>query len=101
MAKAELKLTSLGFWRGYSSANRAGVYSELVAVAPIFYAMMNERLVNTKDIINAYICYFVSMLSSSHEFKNKSFIVYLYNNSIQRTKYIGKARIISKNKFMV
>lgn len=45
MAKAELKLTSLGFWRGYSSANRAGVYSELVAVAPIFKAMMNEKLV--------------------------------------------------------
>lgn len=45
MAKAELKLTSLGFWRGYSSAIRAGIYSELVAVAPIFQAMMNERLV--------------------------------------------------------
>ncbi|KAJ8730052.1 hypothetical protein PYW07_017090 [Mythimna separata] len=47
MAKAELKLTSLGFWRGYSSAIRAGVYSELVAVAPIFHAMMNEKLINT------------------------------------------------------
>ncbi|KAI8436026.1 hypothetical protein MSG28_004155 [Choristoneura fumiferana] len=46
MAKAELKLTSLGFWRGYSSANRAGAYSELVAVAPVFMAMMNEKLVN-------------------------------------------------------
>ncbi|XP_063361912.1 heme peroxidase 2 isoform X1 [Cydia amplana] len=46
MAKAELKLTSLGFWRGYSSANRAGAYSELVAVAPVFEAMMNEKLSN-------------------------------------------------------
>lgn len=46
MAKAELKLTSLGFWRGYSSANRAGAYSELVAVAPVFMAMMNEKLVS-------------------------------------------------------
>ncbi|XP_049868961.1 heme peroxidase 2 isoform X2 [Pectinophora gossypiella] len=46
MAKAELKLTSLGFWRGYSSANRAGAYSELVAVAPVFKAMMNENLKN-------------------------------------------------------
>lgn len=46
MAKAELKLTSLGFWRGYSSTNRAGTYTELVAVAPIFNAMMNERLVS-------------------------------------------------------
>ncbi|XP_026317732.1 uncharacterized protein LOC113228591 [Hyposmocoma kahamanoa] len=46
MAKAELKLTSLGFWRGYSSANRAGAYAELVAVAPVFKAMMNEKLVN-------------------------------------------------------
>ncbi|XP_060802953.1 heme peroxidase 2 [Amyelois transitella] len=47
MAKAELKLQSLGFWRGYSSANRAGAYSELVAVAPIFKAMINEKLINT------------------------------------------------------
>ncbi|KAG6445361.1 hypothetical protein O3G_MSEX003849 [Manduca sexta] len=47
MAKAELKLTSLGFWRGYSSANRAGIYTELVAVAPIFTAMMNEKLINS------------------------------------------------------
>ncbi|XP_063825039.1 heme peroxidase 2 [Ostrinia nubilalis] len=47
MAKAELKLQSLGFWRGYSSANRAGAYTELVAVAPIFKAMMNEKLINT------------------------------------------------------
>ncbi|XP_028027075.1 uncharacterized protein LOC114240650 [Bombyx mandarina] len=47
MAKAELKLTSLGFWRGYSSANRAGIYTELVAVAPVFKAMMNQKLVNT------------------------------------------------------
>ncbi|KAJ0177269.1 hypothetical protein K1T71_007278 [Dendrolimus kikuchii] len=46
MAKAELKLTSLGFWRGYSSANRAGIYTELVAVAPIFRAMMNDKLIN-------------------------------------------------------
>lgn len=46
MAKAELKLQSLGFWRGYSSANRAGAYTELVAVAPIFKAMMNEKLVS-------------------------------------------------------
>ncbi|CAG9786114.1 unnamed protein product [Diatraea saccharalis] len=45
MAKAELKLQSLGFWRGYSSANRAGAYTELVAVAPIFKAMMNQKLV--------------------------------------------------------
>lgn len=45
MAKAELKLISLGFWRGYSSAIRAGTYSELVALAPIFDAMMNEKLV--------------------------------------------------------
>ncbi|XP_052740356.1 heme peroxidase 2 isoform X1 [Bicyclus anynana] len=47
MAKAELKLTSLGFWRGYSSTNRAGAYAELVSVAPIFNAMMNEKLLNT------------------------------------------------------
>lgn len=46
MAKAELKLTSLGFWRGYSSTNRAGTYTELVSVAPIFNAMMNEILVS-------------------------------------------------------
>lgn len=52
MAKAELKLTSLGFWRGYSSAIRAGVYSELVAVAPIFHAMMNEKLVRRLDLNN-------------------------------------------------
>ncbi|XP_041978546.1 peroxidasin homolog pxn-2 isoform X2 [Aricia agestis] len=47
MAKAELKLTSLGFWRGYSSANRNGAYTELVAVAPIFTAMMSDELLNT------------------------------------------------------
>ncbi|KAG7302968.1 hypothetical protein JYU34_012963 [Plutella xylostella] len=46
MAKAELKLQSLGFWRGYSSNNRAGTYAELVAVAPIFKAMINEKLQN-------------------------------------------------------
>ncbi|GBP86747.1 Peroxidasin homolog [Eumeta japonica] len=51
MAKAELKLTSLGFWRGYSSANRAGAYAELVAVAPIFHAMMNEELKNTSTTL--------------------------------------------------
>ncbi|XP_050345833.1 heme peroxidase 2 [Nymphalis io] len=55
MAKAELKLTSLGFWRGYSSSNRAGAYAELVSVAPIFIAMMNEKLINTtvtlKDLV--------------------------------------------------
>lgn len=48
MSKAELKLQSLGFWRGYSSAIRAGAYAELVAVAPIFNAMMNEKLVRNK-----------------------------------------------------
>lgn len=47
MAKADLKLTTHGFWRGYSSANRVGAYAELVAVAPIFNAMMNEKLVKT------------------------------------------------------
>lgn len=50
MAKAELKLTSLGFWRGYSSANRAGTYTELVAVAPIFKALMHESLVRVSHI---------------------------------------------------
>lgn len=45
MAKAELKLTSLGFWRSYSSANRAGAYAEILSVGPIFDAMMNEKLV--------------------------------------------------------
>ncbi|XP_047529182.1 uncharacterized protein LOC125065554 isoform X2 [Vanessa atalanta] len=52
MAKAELKLTSLGFWRGYSSSNRAGAYAELVSVAPIFDAMMNEKLINTTVTLN-------------------------------------------------
>ncbi|OWR55548.1 putative oxidase/peroxidase [Danaus plexippus plexippus] len=55
MAKADLKLTTHGFWRGYSSANRVGAYAELVAVAPIFNAMMNEKLINTtillKDLV--------------------------------------------------
>ncbi|XP_052759385.1 uncharacterized protein LOC113522388 [Galleria mellonella] len=55
MAKAELKLQSLGFWRGYSSANRAGTYSELVAVAPIFIAMMNEKLTNSSISIQHLI----------------------------------------------
>ncbi|XP_014357630.2 heme peroxidase 2 [Papilio machaon] len=51
MAKAELKLTSLGFWRGYSSTNRAGAYAELIAVAPIFNAMMHENLINDTSSI--------------------------------------------------
>ncbi|XP_047507220.1 heme peroxidase 2 [Pieris napi] len=55
MAKAELKLTSLGFWRSYSSANRAGAYAEILSVAPIFDAMMNEKLINEtisiKDLV--------------------------------------------------
>ncbi|CAG9093653.1 unnamed protein product [Plutella xylostella] len=49
MAKAELKLQSLGFWRGYSSNNRAGTYAEMVAVAPIFKAMINEKLVSNNN----------------------------------------------------
>lgn len=61
MAKAELKLTSLGFWRGYSSAIRAGAYNELIAVAPIFQSMMNEKLISgnatLKDLahVNAHL----------------------------------------------
>ncbi|VVC92233.1 unnamed protein product, partial [Leptidea sinapis] len=47
MAKAELKLQSLGFWRGYSSAIRAGTYAEILSVAPIFDAMINQKLVSS------------------------------------------------------
>ncbi|XP_045497152.1 heme peroxidase 2 [Colias croceus] len=68
MAKAELKLSSLGFWRGYSSANRAGTYAEILSIAPIFDAMMNEKLVNTtislKDLAQAS-AHSVSRLTAS------------------------------------